>query len=155
MDCPELILPSDKNDSLSAGAEVSGTGPGRCDQESNREGGKLGRKVCPMLRVHTGPGIQEGLKRPQWASAWTSRCGHLEQPQHRGVMAASLQDPDTLGWHICTDASVTRLLEGQHPGPPAGAADLMQSSCLGPFPKESRLCHPCHTGARDLVSGQL
>lgn len=89
--------------------------------------------MCPVLRVQTGPRIQEGLKRPQLASAWTSRCGHLEQPQHRGVMAANLQDPDMLGWHIRTDASVPRLLEGQHPGPLAGAADLMRSSCLGPF----------------------
>lgn len=97
MDCPELMLPSDKNDSLSAGAEVRGTGPGRCDRESNREGGKRGRKVCPVLRVQTGPEIQEGLKRPQWASAGTSRCGHMEKLQHRGVMAANLQDPDMLG----------------------------------------------------------
>lgn len=108
-----------------------------------------------MFRVQTGPRIQEGLKRPQWASAWTSSCCHLEKLQHRGVMAANLQDPDTLVWHICTDASVPRLLEGQHPGPLAGAADLMQSSCLGPLPKESSLCRPCHTGARDHVSGQL
>lgn len=40
MDCPELKLPSDRNDSLSAGAKVRGTGPGRCDRESSREGGK-------------------------------------------------------------------------------------------------------------------
>lgn len=63
------------------------------------------------------------------------------------LMAPSLQNPGTLCWHVCIK-SVARLPEGQHPGLLVRAADLRKSSWLvGPFPKESSFCHPCHRSA--------
>lgn len=151
MACPELMLPSDKNDSLSTGAGVSGTGPGVGG------GRKTGKESAPCAQGADSAQGTVAVKKHQGTSAWLSRCGHLQKLQHGGFLAASLREPDVpdmLCWHVCTDHLRPGFWEDSTLG--CCPEQLISGSLAAWVPfQRNQDCPPCHTGARDLPSGQL
>lgn len=119
-------------------------------------GRKQGREVCPVLTLQTGPGGPAGAGETSGnictaIQMWPSVEAAAQRIHGSQPSGPRHSLPARVHQHVCGQAS-RRTTSGWL----VGAADLRKSVwLLGSFPKEWSFCHPCHTGAHDLASGQL